>query len=125
MKDSLEFAWKSYEFHTAQIIKLENDLILKVSEVQKILKENYIQNKKNKILKEIIICSNKLISSYQKQSNSIGEIIEIHKYFKMHGVPIPIEREVSSSLLIELKNATKFLIEETKRQRQEISDILS
>jgi len=112
MKDSLEFAWKSYEFHTAQIIKLENDLILKVSEVQK-------------ILKEIIICSNKLISSYQKQSNSIGEIIEIHKYFKMHGVPIPIEREVSSSLLIELKNATKFLIEETKRQKQEISDILS
>lgn len=130
MKD-LELIWESYEFHTSQILELENDLILKTIEAQKILKKGLEEEvnstdfrfEKVNILNKIIDLSNKLDISYKKQCNLLDEIIEAHNYRSLNGIPIPAEREVSISLLEKLKSETKILISETKNQKDEFYKI--
>lgn len=129
----LELTWESYEFHSSQIIELENNLILKVSEAQLFLQNNSEKEfdeasyrfEKVNILNAIIDFSNKLILSYQKQCNLLSEIMEIQKDFSSRGLEIPPEREVSVGLLEKLKLETFNLIEGMKEQKEELRNILS
>ena len=112
MKD-LDLAWDTYEFHASTTANNESDFLKYVGEEA---------NANN--LNKLIACSALLINGYTKQNIALKDLIGIHKYHSLNGVPIPIEREVSISTLNELINTNSTLIECLKLQNEEFKSLL-
>ena len=120
--EDLELSWQTFEFHTASSINLE----LSLNKYSKL----YVENKKNgaikywntiklnNLLDKVIRNCNLLINDYRKQNKCLDELIEIYKYYSLHGVAIPVEREVSVKYLHDLKNTNATLIEQLERKKR-------
>lgn len=61
-------------------------------------------------------CIEKLINDYQKQNNTLDELINLHKEYSLHGIPIPKERQVPLMYLNELKNTNTTLINQLQQR---------
>tara|TARA_B100000902_G_C27317569_1_gene922313 strand:+ start:669 stop:1073 length:405 start_codon:yes stop_codon:yes gene_type:complete len=130
----LELAWETFEFHVASIINIELKLTSYIDKLNQSLdKDESILTQEGRkqlkiqrydIINNIIKCSNFAINDYIKQNASLDDIIKIHKYFSLHGVPVPVEREVPMQYLFELKNENETLLEEIKVQREKFKTLL-
>ena len=111
----LELVWKTFEFHISSSIN--NELLFSKY-------ESKVRNKAfdKALAPKIKSCIKRLINDYQKQNNTLDELIKIHKEYSLHGIPIPKEREVPLMYLNELKNTNATLIEQL---RQRISNFPS
>ena len=106
---NLELAWETFEFHVAS--SMNNELLL----------SQYKAKLRNKAFNEALApklksCIQRLINDYQKQNNTLDELINIHKEYSLHGIPIPKEREVPLMYLNELKNTNATLINQLKHR---------
>ena len=117
-----DLAWKTYEFHTQKVHEIESkyqsmlDLYyrfvgnnLNPSQIKK----NYIRTKINKFLST-------MISAYNKQINSIDDLIIAYD----KELDAEFQKDVDTELLNHLKNTTATLIEEIKVLRNEINQVL-
>lgn len=91
---NLELVWETFEFHVASSIN--NELLFSKYPTK--------------------ACIKKLINDYQKQNNTLDELINIHKEYSLHGIPIPKEREVPLMYLNELKNTNATLIAQLQQR---------
>ena len=66
----------------------------------------------NKIIEHTLV----VVNDYKKQNASLNDLIEIYKYHSLHGVAVPIEREVPIRYLAELINNNATLIEHLKQK---------
>ena len=120
--DNIDLAWKTYEFHTQKVHEIESkyqsmlDLYyrfvgnnLNPSQIKK----NYIRTKINKFLST-------MISAYNKQINSIDDLIIAYD----KELDAEFQKDVDTELLNHLKNTTATLIEEIKVLRNEINQVL-
>lgn len=130
----LELAWETFEFHSASTISEEIKLTNHLTDLNKSLdkkelastQEGYdkLIKRTNNILKKIIESSNIIVNTYIKQNSSLEDLIIIYRDYSLHGVPIPLEREVPSRYLLELKNTNATLIEEIKVQTEKYKRLL-
>lgn len=125
--DNLELSWQTFEFHSANIMELEEEY------EQALKKANILLNKRVALTKwekldvknKMIALCNKLISSYSKHIACINDLIALHKYNQLNGIAIPEERNTDIELFNELKNVSATLAEEMKVYKNNLSDILS
>tara|TARA_A100001015_G_C14357888_1_gene469325 strand:+ start:114 stop:473 length:360 start_codon:yes stop_codon:yes gene_type:complete len=113
--EDLELSWQTFEFHTASAINLELSLN-KYSELYVVKKKD--GQKVNNLLDKIIKFCDLLINDYKKQNICLSELVEIYKYYSLHGFTVPVEREISLKYLHELKNTNATLIEELERKKR-------
>ena len=132
--EDLELAWKTYEFHCASTTNKGLDLAKFVTFYNELLEEDIstlsnsekrdfrfkMVNCLNKIIKHTLV----LINDYKKQNASLNDLIEIYKYHSLHGVSVPIEREVPIRYLAELINSNASLIEHLEEQSKEFRNLL-
>jgi len=131
----LELSWQTFEFHVSSVINSELKLTRYIDELNKSFdEESSILNKEeaNKLKKQRVFIINKIIecasfamNDYIKQNTSLDDIIKIHKHRSLHGIPIPIEREVPIQYLYELKNENATLVEELGVQNKKFKTLLS
>lgn len=121
--DNLELAWQTFEFHSSAIADLELEHTLNLKNLKILASKQVPATKWEKLdlSNKIIACCNKLINSYAKHIDSIDQLIHLHNEVE----DIPIERETDIQLFNELKSVSATLLEETKRHKEEIPDILS
>jgi len=121
--DNLELAWQTFEFHSLAIAELEEQHLSNLKKL-KILTNKQVPATKIEKLNlrdKITACCNKLINSYSKHIACLNELIILHD--TVHN--IPVERETDVQLFNELKSVSATLLEEMKRHKEEIPDILS
>ena len=121
--DNLELAWQTFEFHSSAIADLELEHTLNLKNLKILVSKQVPATKWEKLdlSNKIIACCNKLINSYAKHIDSIDQLIHLHNEVE----DIPIERETDIQLFNELKSVSATLLEETKRHKEEIPNILS
>jgi hypothetical protein len=122
MKD-FNLVWKSFRFHTEQILELESEFLIKSNRVVEV--SNPTTKKSQLIFQSFIEVVNKLINSYLKQSKTIDELIEFNRYYSLHGMPLPEGEKVSLQSLFNLKNATCTLVNSTKKRKDKVIEIFS
>jgi hypothetical protein len=130
----IELAWETFEFHVASVINTELELTSHIDKLNKSFDEddssltqedlNKLQDQRFDIINNIIECTDYAINDYIKQNTSLDYIIEIHKNYSLHGVAIPVEREVPMQYLFELKNQNATLLEELKVQKEKFKTLL-
>ena len=130
----LELAWETFEFHVASVINTELELTRYINKLNESLdKDDSILTQEGRkklkmqrydIINNIVKYANIAINDYIKQNTSLDDIIKIHKYFSLHGVPVPMEREVPMQYLFELKNQNATLMEELKVQKEKFKTLL-
>lgn len=121
--DNLELTWQTFEFHSANIMELEEEYEQTLKKAKILLSKQVPATKWEKLdmkNKMIALC-NKLISSYGKHIDCIGELIHLHN----EAESIPIERETDVQLFNELKNVSATLSEEMRVYKDHLSDIFS
>ena len=120
--EDLELTWRTFEFHIASSMNLELSLnkysTLYVKKKKEGVMEHWNRKRLNNLLDSIILNCNLLINDYRKQNKCLDELIGIYKYYSLHGVAIPVEREVSVKYLHELKNTNATLIEQLERKKR-------
>jgi len=121
--DNLELTWQTFEFHSGNIMELEEEYEQMLKKANILLKKQVPATKWEKLdmkNKMIALC-NKLISSYGKHIDCISELIHLHNEVE----DIPIERETDIKLFNELKDVSATLAEEMKVYKSNLSDLLS
>jgi hypothetical protein len=121
--DNLELAWETFEFHSGNIMELEEEYERMLRKAKTLLAKQVPATKweKSNMRDDMIALCNKLISSYGKHIDCIGELIHLHN----EAESIPIERETDVQLFNELKNVSATLSEEMKLYKDHLSDIFS
>lgn len=121
--DDLELAWQTYEFHSVKIYDLEQ-LHLSNLKKLKIFKEKRVaptELEKEKIVRAITRCCDDLIVHYNKQINSIKDLIQL---YNSNSQSIEFQ-DINVDFLNELINVTATLMEEMRTYKSEIKDLLS
>jgi len=114
--EDLELSWQTFEFHTASSMNLELSLA-KYSELYVTKKKEGVSST-DKLLNKIIECCDLLINDYKKQNICLSELVEIYKYYSLHGFTVPVEREIPIRYLNELKNTNATLVEQLERKKR-------
>mgnify|MGYP003137271048 CR=1 FL=1 len=130
----LELAWETYEFHCASAINKGLDLAKFITTYNKLLDKDtskFSKSEKRDFRFKIVNCLNKVIETtlvvvndYKKQNASLNDLIEIYKYHSLHGVAVPVEREIPIRYLAELINNNATLIEHLEAQKKELRNLL-
>lgn len=119
--DDLELAWQTYEFHGTKIHELES-LYLSNLKKLKILKQKRVKPtelEKEKMLESITKSCNNLVLHYNKQIDSMLDLIDLY-----HSGAKPSEyREINDELLNDLLVVTQTLLEEMLKYRSEIKNL--
>jgi hypothetical protein len=121
--DNLELAWQTFEFHSSTIADLEEQHLSNLKKLKIFTNKQVPATKREKLnlRNKITACCNKLINSYSKHIACLNELIILHD--TVHS--IPVERETDIQLFNDLKSVSATLLEEMKRYKEEVSDILS
>jgi len=125
--DKLELIWETLEFciDTIHDVEAEHTRLLDRYKAFIAKNSNPNQFRKNRMRKDMNKSFSRLINIYQKQLNCLTDLIKIHKYYELNGIPIPEEREIGIDYLYEFKNTTATLIEQSKIVQSEINEVLS
>lgn len=110
--EDLELLWATYEFHAKYISDLESEHI------------SYIKKSKNSEIvpiKSNIDCCNKLIKGYQKNIESVEDLIHAYTFFNLNGIAIPAEREIDLADLRKLTGLSRKLIAELTLYKNRIT----
>lgn len=120
--DTLELAWETYEFYTAEISKCEKQHIDTLKTLKRFVNENPNPKKyqRTRVKKKCQESCDRLQVLYNKQVEALSDLIEIHNT----RVDIPPEREVGVEELFALKNVTITLMHQVYYYKQEIEKIL-
>lgn len=121
--DDLELAWQTYEFHGSKIYDLEQ-LHLSNLKKLKIFKTKRIaptESEKEKMARVMNRCCDNLIVHYNKQINSIKDLIQL---YSSNSESIEF-KDINVDFLNELINVTATLMEEMRTYKSEIKDLLS
>lgn len=110
--ENLELLWATYEFHSKYISDLESEHISYIKG---------LQNSEEIPIKKNIDCCNKLIKGYQKNIESVDDLICAYTYFNLNGIRVPIEREIDIESLKNLKDLSVKLIKELFLYKSRIS----
>jgi hypothetical protein len=127
LMDNLELNWQTFEFHSANIMELEEKYEKNLKKTNILLRKQVPATKWEKLEmrnKMISLC-NKLISSYGKHIDCINDLIALYKYNEINGIPIPEERNADIQLFNELKSVSATLAEEMRVYKQKLSNLLS
>lgn len=119
--EDLELSWQTYEFHGEKIHELESTYLSNLKKL-KILKQKRVKPtelEKEKMLGSMNDCCNNLVVHYNKQIDSIADLIDLHN----SGVKSPEGRETNTELLDELLNVTCVLLEEMLKYRSQIKNL--
>jgi hypothetical protein len=121
--DDLELAWQTYEFHLEKIHELESKYLSNLKKL-KILQQKRVEPtelEKEKMLQSINNCCNNLIVHYNKQIDSIADLIDIHN----SGNKPSEHRETDIEALDELLDVTCVLLEEMLKYRSQIKNLFN
>lgn len=118
----LELEWETFDFFTAKIQEQEEVHLSKLASINQFLSSNkdVVDTERSDFLSEYNECCDQLLLLYTKQINSISNLITLNKDY----VDIPIEREVSSHTLINLKNVTGTLMAEVVQYKEDMQLML-
>ncbi len=122
----LELAWKTFDFHSENIAKLEDQHLNNLTKLNTLLKKQVpaTRHQKVNLVNKIIACCNKLESSYLKHTHCLDELIKIYEYRNLHGIAIPVEHITDIQFFNELKSVNATLIEEIKVYKKKLPEIL-
>lgn len=125
--DNLELTWQTFEFHSGNIMELEEEYEQILKKTNTLLRKQVPATKweKSDMKNKIIALCNKLISSYSKHIACINDLIALYKYNLLNGIVIPEERNTDIELFNELKDVSATLAEEMKVYKSDLSDLLS
>jgi hypothetical protein len=120
--NKLELEWETFDFYTAKIQKQESVHMTKMSLIKSFLskKYNFSEDKKLELLKDYNNCCKALLLLYKKQVDSLTNLIQLNKNI----VDVPLEREVDTQTLIELKNTTSTLIMQVHEHKKDMESML-
>tara|TARA_B100000085_G_C18326721_1_gene424549 strand:+ start:106 stop:495 length:390 start_codon:yes stop_codon:yes gene_type:complete len=118
----LELEWDTFDFYTAKIQDQENAHLSKLGLIQSFLNKEYhfSDSKKEELLTDYYQCCDQLLLLYKKQMDSISNLIKLNRDL----VDIPIEREVDSATLNNLKSVTGTLMAEVLRYKEDMESML-
>ena len=121
----LELTWETLEFHFNSALEMDIGLANRIKVFSDKLRDSTSPSEKEiNTLGNILYSVDTLNNIYKKQNASLSELIGIYKYHLLHGIPIPIEREVSISYLIELKDTNTALIKQFEVQKEDLKNLL-
>lgn len=122
----IELAWKTFDFHSENISKLEEDHLNNINKLNVLLKKQVPATKWQKLdlVNKIIACCNKLESSYLKHTHCLEELIKIYKHRNLNGISIPAKHHTDIDFFNELKNINATLIEEMKVYKSKVTEVL-
>jgi len=126
MINELELTWQTFEFHSAQIHKLEGKHLVRIEKVNKLLnKKEFISKPVKMFIKtEVLAKCRELQTSYQKHIQCLDDLINLYKYHELNGKVIPVERETDVRLFAELKEVSSALSIELSAYQLKISRLL-
>ena len=118
----LELEWETFDFYSIRIHDQENLHLSKLGLIQSFLNKeyNFFFFLKKELLTDYYICCDQLLVLYKKQMDSISNLIKLNRDF----VDIPIEREVDSDTLNNLKSVTGTLMAEILRYKEDMESML-
>ena len=121
--DKLELAWQTYEFYTNEIFHEEEKHVNNIRTLKNFIEANPLptRHQKNRMKKKCIETCTLLNQLYNKQSEAISDLIEMHNTY----VDVPSGREIDISSLLALKNVTATLMQEVHQYKLQIKQILS
>jgi len=121
--DKLELAWETYEFYTNEILVEEEKHVNNIVTLKRFVKANPFptRHQKSRMKKKCLETCSSLNQLYNKQSEAISDLIEIHNTY----VDIPPHREIDVVHLVSLKNLTVTLMHEIQKYKSEIENILN
>ena len=123
--DKLELIWETFEFHTMNLSDLEVQHLNDIKKYQALKKTlNPSQKYRIYLRKKLIKNFNKLIYEYNKYIFCIEDIISIHHYRELNGIPISQAREIPLTQMYELKNVTATQCEQVKAWKKEVLEVL-
>jgi hypothetical protein len=120
--DALDLAWDTFDFHSIEIARLEEEHIENMTSIRSLIKQEIIppHSKRVKLKDQSLKCCDQIIVSYKKQISSLDDIIKVYQ----SGVDIPKVRYVDSRFLNELKLLTATLMQEMVIYKEEIKKLL-
>lgn len=121
--DKLELAWQTYEFYTNEILTEEQKHVNNIRTLKNFIDANPLptRQQRSRMKKKCLQTCTILNQLYNKQSESISDLIKIHNEY----VDIPADREVDMSSLLALKNLTETLMQEIYKYKLQIEEMLS
>lgn len=120
--DALDLAWDTFDFHSFEVAKLEEEHIENMFKIKSLIKKEIIEprSKQIRLKKKASNCCDQIVVSYKKQLSSIDDIIKLYK----SGIKIPESRYVDPQFLNELKLLTATLMQEMITYKKEIEKLL-
>lgn len=116
--NTLDLAWETYEFYTNEVHKYEQPHLNALKTFKNFLSLNPYpkQYQVKRIAKKTEESYLKLSLLYQKQINSLSDLINIYSNI----IDIPPERDIDIEYLLTLKNVTSTLLNEILIYKKEI-----
>ena len=120
--DALDLVWDTFDFHSIEIARLEEEHIENMTSIRSLIKKEIIppHSKRVRLKNKSLKCCDQIIVSYKKQISSIDDIIKLYQ----SGIDIPKARYVDSRFLNELKLLTATLMQEMVVYKDEIEKLL-
>ena len=120
--NSLELEWETFDFYTVKIQKQEAIHVSKLSLIKSFLSKDYSfsERKRGNLLDDYNKCCSHLLLLYKKQLDSVSNLIVLNR----DCIDIPVEREVGTENLLELKNITATLIEQVIKHKEDMGSML-
>jgi hypothetical protein len=120
--DKLKLAWDTFDFFTSECRDQEKKHSDCISTLSKFFNKNNFPSRaqRARMKKKLYSTSDYLIILYKKQSDSLEDLISLHRDI----IDIPPEREVKVESLLSLQNVTFTLIHQVNAQKSEFNDLL-